>query len=103
MMFRALALSLLVAAQTADAFQLIIPKTPTLITGASNGWRAPMSTKMVAGGAERAYGGEEYYEGEYFATLLVCGLLVARTATAVDVDVESMERGRWLYQRFVVC
>eukprot|EP00545_Synedropsis_sp_CCMP1620_P003377 CAMPEP_0119013648 /NCGR_PEP_ID=MMETSP1176-20130426/8681_1 /TAXON_ID=265551 /ORGANISM="Synedropsis recta cf, Strain CCMP1620" /LENGTH=269 /DNA_ID=CAMNT_0006966753 /DNA_START=107 /DNA_END=916 /DNA_ORIENTATION=+ len=64
MMFRMLALSLLVTAQTTNAFQPLsfVPKSAAPSSPAAP-WRAPMSTQMVAGGAERAYGGEEYYEG----------------------------------------
>ena len=52
----------LALASTADAFKpaAFVPKrivTPAL----SNDWRPGM--KMVAGGAEKAYG-EEYYEGK---------------------------------------
>jgi ABC-type sugar transport system substrate-binding protein len=52
----------LALASTADAFKptAFVPKkvaTPTI----SNDWRPGM--KMVAGGAEKAYG-EEYYEGK---------------------------------------
>lgn len=66
MMYKMFALSLVLTAQVADAFQPLafVPKSPAS-TGTSNVWRAPMSTKMVAGGAERAYGGEEYYEGKF--------------------------------------
>ena len=69
MMFRTLALSLLLMAQGAEAFKPAAFLAKTTPVGNSNGWRAPMNTNMVAGGAERSQS-EDYYEGEFFLRYL---------------------------------
>jgi hypothetical protein len=68
MLFRSLAVTLLLMGEAADAFKpisVVGKAAPTL--GSAKVWRAPMNTMMVAGGAERSQG-DDYYEGK----LCVC-------------------------------
>jgi hypothetical protein len=64
MLFRNLALSLLLMGEATDAFKPVtfVGKTAAAV-GNSQLWRPPMNTMMVAGGAERSQG-DDYYEGE---------------------------------------
>lgn len=66
MFVRKVTLSLLLLAQAAEAFnpKAFAPKVFAAPSANREFWRPPMNTNMVAGGAERGIGGEEYYEGE---------------------------------------
>jgi hypothetical protein len=65
MLFRDLALFLLLMGEAAEAFKPVtfVGKTAAAVVANSQLWRPPMNTMMVAGGAERSQG-DDYYEGE---------------------------------------